>query len=770
MTSTRNTQFGELLTEGIRDVAARQHKRVTDVDWDLSIKTGYSIHTIHKWKRGHRLPTEIDTVEIIIKYCVKQGRVGQNWARQILTKADYPSKDIFLKDLFPEQLQSGKEVTLYTNLPQCFRLFIGRKAELHKLLQELDRNWPVITIYGIAGTGKTTLAIEAASRCQIGPSLQINNPFDAVVWISGNNQPEQNEWLNEVLDTIARVLKSPFITKESQMQKIDEVDIQLRQKRTLIILDSFESMKDDKQLSDWVMRVPNPSKILITYRHNPIKSPFGGMYINLRGLIESEAIEFINDEFRRLEIPPNDCDLKPLIRVTRGNPKAIELIMRHVKWGIVKLSNIKKHLRNKTGVSEEIFDILFNHSWKELSKEGKYLLMVASFFADSASKEALGNIVDLKESELESALKQLTELSLLEVCEDDQPRYSLHPLTRFFAEDKLKIDLKFKSKARRRWIRYYLEFTDCHVKREYPKERYWNTLGGGHSNTQIDVEWPNLLNVLMWADKSNEKEILLEFMILLAHYLDRQAYYFERKKYAYKAVKAAGKLDRKVDEALLRIDALGNIYTKERKFDEADQFIKEGLDIAENLMRNGNRENTDIRDLFALGYAFLSRVSLFRGDVENALKLINKALDDVSDCCQPVIHRVLVTAGEVTYKQKKHDLSIKYYEEALEVAQQYCKDDESEIAGTRHKLGFSYLKFGDIDKAKSNFYQVSKIKETGGVLNYLHAQFGLAHILNVEGKSNEACKLARKTLEELKRVSSEHRLLQDIQDFLKQLT
>src|SRR5215831_4371517 len=54
---------------------------------------------------------------------------------------------------------------------------------------------------------------EALGRALLpGPETVLNPPFEAVVWVSAKDRPEQKQWLNEVLDTTARALDYPAIT------------------------------------------------------------------------------------------------------------------------------------------------------------------------------------------------------------------------------------------------------------------------------------------------------------------------------------------------------------------------------------------------------------------------------------------------------------------------------------------------------------------------------------------------------------------------------
>lgn len=110
----------------------------------------------------------------------------------------------------------------------------------------------------------------------------------------------------------------------------------------------------------------------------------------------------------------------------------------------------------------EIFDDLFNRAWALLDAAGQRILMVMTFFPDSASGDALSATADVRGFDFDRAVERLTDLSLLDVQQADlmsEPRYVLHPLVRAFARARLAEQIEFEREARERWVGWYVQLT-----------------------------------------------------------------------------------------------------------------------------------------------------------------------------------------------------------------------------------------------------------------------------------------------------------------------
>jgi LuxR family glucitol operon transcriptional activator len=649
------------------------------------------------------------------------------------------------------------------NLPPQYGDFLGREKDIARVLEGLSSRWPLISIEGLAGIGKTTLAIESAHCCIPGPKTTTDEPFEVAVWVSAGDRPEQKRWMNEVLDTVARVLGYPYVIQVAPENKPIEVDHLLRNSRTLVIVDNFETI-DDPDLLNWIQRVPEPSKALITTRHHHLRRVWD---IHLKGLGDKEALELIRRNAQRLGLrsiqTASEELLLPLVRVTEGTPRIIEMALGYVKGGRLSLQEVVDHLYEATKTVESIFDYLFTRAWELMTRDVQLVLLVMPFFADSASKEALGAATDLSDYRLDAAVEQLVELALLDINEEltvSDQRYSTHPLTRAFASSKLHEEQAFEAEARMRWSKYYVKYAARNIVREKPTETYWNVLTN-RGYMELDLEWPNLHNVLVWSDMQKQDETLLELTLLLAHYMNRRLLFLERICYARLAAEAADRLNRKKDEAWLRIDALGWVLIEEGGFAEAKREISTGLQIAQNMPL----ESADTADLSALGHAFLARAFLEHGDIAEAAEVIEKVLDLE---CTPLIRcRVNMVAGDIAVKKNNYLEAIPLYEAATRVTQ--AEEDADFDATLRYRLGSAYLANMELTHAEEEFKKVPDLEQQGVNILVMYTKYGLARVAWARGNKEEARRLAQDILEVLSRFTSSHQLLSQINTFLNNL-
>lgn len=447
----RSERFGRLLKAGISSVAMCEGKTVAAVDQELGELIGVGEATIERYKSG-TVPNEPRTIEILADVCVRRGLHNAEWLQQFLYAARYPAPERLLARLALGPQTEARPPRIYTNLPApSYVQFIPRCLASDEVNDGLRQRTAAVVIVGMGGTGKTSLAHEVAVTSLRGdgsPSL-----MDAVVWVSDKDRPGTTN-LRTVLDDIARTLDYPSLAQLEPEAKQREVENLLRQQRVLVIVDNAETITDDR-LIDWLLRVPEPSKSLITAREYQRAFRRGGWPVELRGMAEVEARALIAQRLRVLKLEHRLADpaqTAAIIAATGGNPLAIELTLGIIKYERRPVAQVIEDLYAARG---ELFDTLFQRAWALIDEAARRVLLVLTLFPTDAGPAAIAQAADVHGWSFDQAIERLSDLSLLEEHQVDlqhQPRYGLHALVRAFAAARLVETPHLEAGARERWL------------------------------------------------------------------------------------------------------------------------------------------------------------------------------------------------------------------------------------------------------------------------------------------------------------------------------
>jgi hypothetical protein len=452
----RSETFGRLLSGAINSIATYEGRTAPTVEEGLGQLLNLSGKTVQRYKAGY-LPPEDRTVEILAEAAIKRGYLGREWLGRFLHAARYPFADKLLDRLCPLGPARPRLPRIYHNLPApTYSQFVMRAQAFADVIDGLGQRSAVVLIVGLGGNGKTSLAREVAARCLMQDG---NIPrFDAAVWVSDKDRPGTTN-LSLVLDEIACTLDYPGFTQFAHGEKLYEVGQLLKRQRVLLVVDNFETITDGALLT-WLLRLPEPSKAIITTREYHREYRRGGWPIELRGMIDDEARALITERQRVLKLEKlagDQAQFEPFVAATGGNPKAIELTLGLMKYEHRTVQQVVDDLYAARG---DLFDDLFTRAWALLDEAARRVLLVMTFFPASASGDALSATADVQGFSLDRVIERLTDLALLDVQQADlssHPRYALHPLVRAFAKARLVETTDFEREARKRWVRWYVQ-------------------------------------------------------------------------------------------------------------------------------------------------------------------------------------------------------------------------------------------------------------------------------------------------------------------------
>ncbi len=309
---------------------------------------------------------------------------------------------------------------------------------------------PLLTIDGLGGIGKTTLAQAVADR------LTASDTFADILWVSARQEPG---FLEEGARMVERKTSPtrPALTFEDLLSRLagqigredliacqpEEREEALRavfQTRPhLVVVDNLETMTDYRAIAPRLRPLTGPSRFLITSRHSLREYPF--VYtLSIPPLSRADSRALLRHELDRLGRRGNISDqaLDDIFGVVGGLPLALKLIAAQL--GRLPLSHILDNLQAAhSSTTEALYTFIYRHTWMLLDESSRQLLMNMLLVSpDGEDIEWLSLISALPQVELMRALRQLQDFSLLQVTGSlEHPFYRLHRLTVTFLETEM---------------------------------------------------------------------------------------------------------------------------------------------------------------------------------------------------------------------------------------------------------------------------------------------------------------------------------------------
>lgn len=765
-----NSEFKQLLKEGIDSIANRQSKKVRAVEEEIGEALHVSHHTVQRWKRGY-VPADIERVEFIAGYCHQYGRVDKMWAHRFLTQARHPAPEKVIESIFPRSAASIVEPKLpkvQHNLPPRYGEFIGREAEVARVLEWVTNSrWPLAAIEGMGGIGKTSLAIEVAHRCLPGEQLAVETPFEAVVWTSARDQADFDLTLDQVLDTVAGVLDYPYLTQLPPEQKIKAVDKLLRSRRTLVIVDNFETITD-LALVKFLEQTPEPSLALITTRYKQLRRVWD---IPLYGLKDEETLLLIRRHSHRIGLNvvagADDDTLSRLAAATGNNPKAVELSLGLIKQKGLPFNTVVDELYQASQFVEEVFDYIFIEAWKLLDIKTRQVLITMPLFVASANREALSAVSEITGFDFHKAIEQLVGMSLLEATEAldlNQQRYSLHPLTQAFARRQLGVDMLLnptgdppETEAMPTVAQLKTNFHNFFAE-EWSQRKvgpgFWDFVSWSVPKyEEISIELPNLMLSMHWAYEDQDWPDVLDLAKVIVHPIYYQGQLDKRLKCSEYGLAAAQALHAVEDEIWFLIHGLGSIYLLHGDYAKTKDFLTRGIQLA---------KQHDLFDAIALGETYLAYMDLQTGNVTEAEQHVEAALQFAQS---PLFHyRAHHAAGHYARAIENYEQARDYYLKSVEFLGQTSLLDTSDVW-----LGFTKLGQGKYDKALNYFRRYLEHHGNHGNQRVIGmAKFGLARYYEIQGDAGRASELAHEAFDILAALNA-HWEIKQVAELIERL-
>ncbi|MEC1752056.1 NB-ARC domain-containing protein [Bacillus mojavensis] len=663
-----------------------------------------------------------------------------------------------VKRLFPDVLDHKtnaltEQIPLTHNLPSRWSgHFIGRRFDIEAIRQWMLSPSPVCLITGWAGMGKTTTALEAAYSC-IGDSSDWP-AFNSIIWLSADWKGLSfSDFLNTIAYQLGRTEQIDKSINEKRFVVRNALANYTREKPVLLIVDSIDTAERD--IHEFITSLPQGVKVLLTARENlkqTYREGFGEMVtIQLSGLEQTDALEYFHQEVNRCLQMCNDptkreklaqlLELSPelkseFISATARNPKAMALSIAYMSDDDMPAQQLIHEL-GKAGYSLlDLFDFLFGRTWHRCNEDTRKLWQVLCFFSKPPDEKSLAAAAGLDARRFHYAVEQMRSFALIQPERSEgRTQYLAHQTVVAYGEQHLSENQQYEKEARSRWAHYYIHYAETHLKREQPNPIYWSYLLGRDLN-QIKKEWPNILKVIKWSSETDQKEILIELITRISHFLSRINLPL-RIEYGRKAADAAHQLGQNTREAFFRIDTAGWALMEVNDLDGALQQIEAGL----KTLEQSDTEEQDVHDLKVWGLALQSRLFLKGGSHEKAEAILTEIKDKpISPAIQ---HRVLLVRGDLSFVKGHNEEAIQLYEAANQISSMYGGEKTVEAY---FNLGVAYVKCDQLEKAEEAFEQMLYDKHNANQVELIYYYYGMAQLLYRKGEKTKAMESNQKAI------------------------
>lgn len=525
------------------------------------------------------------------------GMVSSTWYSDPSTMKDQSTSFAIpaeaIKEVFPLLIMRGSEGSrvlqslrrhnaILDNLPlERTRYFVGRSADKEKIMQHLRSEGTVLLVDGPSGIGKTTLALEVAR------SFLEEGSFTAIIWVSTEIDPEFT--LDILLENIASLFSFTGFNRLQASEKKLQIRSFLRVERTLLIVDGAEKVQDPA-VFDFLAHLPHRCSVLLTSQSVSVFEECES--VRLGELNRSEAEEFIkvHSKGKRLEQISME-GLREIYNACGGLPLALSWAIGQINSGRQTLEGLTERV---TSVKElAIYDRLFEDTYRKLSDIEQKIIQTVAIAVGEVSKEAVAYTVEADEPHLAEPLMQLVDMNLVYPnghFEEKLVRFTIHPMLQNYVLHRLEISPEVRNILVARYIRY---FSDLIARNEYEA---------------LDIN--SIRMTLDWCSRHQPRRFI-ELIYILSYYFFERGLWEERVKWAEKALNTSKSLSDHKAQAWMLINELGYMSMHLGHYDDAEAYIKQGLDLTKReiaLLRKQGLDSRDTDDKF--GFHFMQGLGL----------------------------------------------------------------------------------------------------------------------------------------------------------------
>ncbi|MCB8922295.1 MAG: tetratricopeptide repeat protein [Ardenticatenaceae bacterium] len=613
---------------------------------------------------------------------------------------------------------SGKEnrpTKRVHNLPRSLTPCWGREAELALVVSKLQEpNYPLVTLFGEGGIGKTRLALEATRQTL--PHFPNGVWFVSLADIVLEEGDEQS-LKNHIAYAIGDAINMQFHDMSSPLEQVIRY---LHTQRALLILDNFEHLMPGVSLVIELLEQLPYLMILVTSRER--LDLLAEYVVPLKGLsvpemaemqdraqwMTSSSIQLFTERASRLGTgftldSSNIAAVIDVCKLVHGNPLAIEIAATLTKWQ--DCATIAAEIRQNYsvlsttmhGVSSRHQSIhaVFEYSWQLLSPSEAQALAYCSVFQGDFSVTAVQTITN-------SSLTHLIALANKSLLQSKpNRRFEMHTLIRQYASAKL-VQQTDTALVHEKHSLYYLNLLP----------QYQQQLSQGIQTTEeLYADMPNIRMAWQWAIAHKEIYALGKAVEGLSILYRLAGLFYEAQNMLAQAITVFEQEPMTTPVQML----LGLLYIEQGFFVMRTIGSDKITTPSQKALRFGEELNDNL--LQARAHFQLAQILVSAGKLDESQTHSEASLQFAQR--DPALHReksqALFSLGHIAEARGDYATAQDYFQQALTLAQESeNRIDEGQLLDA---LGTIFWRQGLYDQANEYLQQGLVVVKTTGDQN-----------------------------------------------------
>ncbi|HET9657330.1 MAG TPA: NB-ARC domain-containing protein [Kineosporiaceae bacterium] len=351
---------------------------------------------------AHTRPMEIDDLPFLLDLATSlTSESGEHWVNLRNTLERLNNDPAFVLGL-TISLPTDPDRSPQNNLPVPDfdeTGFFGRQQELARIMKAIRGAYPVVSILGDGGVGKTSIALKAVYELLDDPKRQ----FDAFVWVTAKATVLTTSEIQRINNTIQDSLglfaaAAAELGPASDGDPVAEVLSYLEHFRVLLVLDNLETVLDER-LRSFLLDLPLGSKVIVTSRIGlGIENP-----VHLEPMCDDEAAKLLRAlaRIRRvtaLEALPQDVILE-LVHSMNGHPAYIKWFVAGVQAG--------KRPEELLANNELLLDFCMSNVYEYLDEDARAVLRCMQVLHGARNQAELAYLNNYPAARIQATLLQL---------------------------------------------------------------------------------------------------------------------------------------------------------------------------------------------------------------------------------------------------------------------------------------------------------------------------------------------------------------------------